>query len=162
MKILVVSDTHSQLDTLQMVLSRGKYDKIFHLGDSEGDELKISLMSGIPLEIVRGNCDIFSQLSDTIITSIAGNNIMLTHGHRYYVKSGHDELVRAARQNGAKYVFYGHTHKPFLQNIDGITVANPGSLSYPRGGGPSFMELEENAGALKITLKYLDEIISNE
>ena len=29
-------------------------------------------------------------------------------------------------------VMFGHTHKPYFEQKDGITVLNPGSLAYPR------------------------------
>ena len=43
----------------------------------------------------------------------------------------------AARQGsrGKDIVMFGHTHKPYLDTEDGITILNPGSLSYPRQEG---------------------------
>ena len=32
-------------------------------------------------------------------------------------------------------VMFGHTHKPYFEQKDGITVLNPGSLAYPRQEG---------------------------
>lgn len=160
MKILVISDTHGHLSNLKRILAYNHYDRIFHLGDGEGDELKISLMADAPLEIVKGNCDIFSQLSNDLILTVAGQRMMLTHGHLYNVKRGMFDLVRTAKSNEAKYVFYGHTHVPFLQEIDGVAVANPGSLSYPRGyDGSTYieMEIDENK-KIQMTLKRVEDL----
>ena len=43
-------------------------------------------------------------------------------------------------------VMFGHTHKPYLDMGEDITVLNPGSLSYPRqvGRKGSYMILEIN------------------
>ena len=30
----------------------------------------------------------------------------------------------------------GHTHKPFIEKVDGITILNPGSVGQPRDGNP--------------------------
>jgi len=39
---------------------------------------------------------------------------------------------------------FGHTHRPYFEERDGITVLNPGSLSFPRQEGrkSSYMILE--------------------
>ena len=46
---------------------------------------------------------------------------------------------------------FGHTHRPYLDDSQGIIVLNPGSLSYPRQQGrkPSYMimELDESGQA---------------
>ncbi len=39
--------------------------------------------------------------------------------------------------------FFGHTHLPFWEVMQGVLLLNPGSLSRPRGSfGPSFAVLE--------------------
>ena len=36
---------------------------------------------------------------------------------------------------------YGHTHRPYLKTVDGVTILNPGSLGYPRQSShiPTYM-----------------------
>ena len=71
---------------------------------------------------------------------------MITHGHYYYVSMGVEVLVGEARARGADIVMFGHTHKPFLEEREGVIVLNPGSLSYPRQQGHrgSYMIMEIN------------------
>ncbi len=63
MKILIVSDTHRQHESLKKVLKKvGKIDKMIHLGDIEGYEEYIRELAGCPVEMVAGNNDFFSPL----------------------------------------------------------------------------------------------------
>lgn len=53
---------------------------------------------------------------------------------------------------------FGHTHKPCLDMRKGITVLNPGSLSFPRQDGrrPSYMLMEiDREGEAHYTVNYL-------
>ena len=56
----------------------------------------------------------------------------MTHGHNYYVNSRKDMIRSAAVQRGARIALFGHTHVPYLEEQEGILIANPGSLSLPR------------------------------
>ena len=53
---------------------------------------------------------------------------------------------------------YGHTHRPVVEEEDGILVINPGSLTFPRQQGrrPSYavMDVEEGKD-LQVEIKYL-------
>lgn len=63
-----------------------------------------------------------------------------------------------AKSRGCDIAMYGHTHRPFLDVIDGVTVLNPGSLSYPRQEGrrPSYMIIHVDAdGKMDYQQKYL-------
>ncbi len=50
------------------------------------------------------------------------------------------------RRKGAegRFVMFGHTHRPFFEEMDEIIVLNPGSLSFPRQEGRkgSYMIME--------------------
>ena len=115
MKILIVSDTHRKDDNLRRVIEEEKpIDMLIHLGDSEGSEAWIGdwVNEGCCLEMVMGNNDFFSSLERELELELRGHRILLTHGHR-----------------------------PFLEERGGVTILNPGSLSYPRQEGrkPSYM-----------------------
>lgn len=82
----------------------------------------------------------------------------ITHGHYYYVSLGVEELRRQAVARGYQVAMFGHTHKPYLETKDGVTILNPGSLSYPRQEGrrPSYMIMDiDEAGEAHYTQKYL-------
>ena len=161
MKILVVSDTHRKDDNLKLVLSEEcPLDMLIHLGDAEGSEHFIPdwVNPECRMEMVLGNNDFFSRLDREREIDIAGHKAFITHGHYYGVSMGPEGLVDEAKSRGCDIAMYGHTHRPFLEVIDGVTVLNPGSLSYPRQEGrrPSYMIIQVDAdGKMDYQQKYL-------
>ena len=161
MKILVVSDTHRKDDNLKLVLSEEcPLDMLIHLGDAEGSEHFIPdwVNPECRMEMVLGNNDFFSRLDREREIDIAGHKAFITHGHYYGVSMGPEGLVDEAKSRGCDIAMYGHTHRPFLDVIDGVTVLNPGSLSYPRQEGrrPSYMISHVDAdGKMDYQQKYL-------
>ena len=161
MKILVVSDTHRKDDNLTLVLSEEcPLDMLIHLGDAEGSEHFIPdwVNPECRMEMVLGNNDFFSRLDREREIDIAGHKAFITHGHYYGVSMGPEGLVDEAKSRGCDIAMYGHTHRPFLDVIDGVTVLNPGSLSYPRQEGrrPSYMIIHVDAdGKMDYQQKYL-------
>lgn len=158
MKILIVSDTHKHNENMFQILEDiGQLDMVIHCGDAEGAEHIIREKINCPLYIVSGNNDFFSELDNEIVFNIEEKNILLTHGHYYYVSMGMDRLVEEAKSRDIDIVIYGHTHRPHIENIDGVTVLNPGSISYPRQNDkvPTYilMETDEN-GDIYFTLNY--------
>ncbi len=124
----------------------GKFDMLIHLGDLEGGEAYVEAALDCPVHMVAGNNDFFSDLKREEEFEIGGYRVMITHGHYYYVSMGVEVLVGEARARGADIVMFGHTHKPFLEEREGVIVLNPGSLSYPRQQGHrgSYMIMEIN------------------
>ena len=161
MKILVVSDTHRKDDNLKLVIEKtAPIDMLIHLGDAEGSERFIPewVNPHCFMAMVQGNNDFFTALKPELEIEIGGHKALLTHGHYYGVSMGPEGLADEARCRGCDIAMYGHTHRPFLGVIDGVTVLNPGSLSYPRQEGrrPSYMimTVEEN-GKIKYQQMYL-------
>ena len=161
MKILVVSDTHRKDDNLKLVLSEEcPLDMLIHLGDAEGSEHFIPdwVNPECRMEMVLGNNDFFSRLDREREIDIAGHKAFITQGHYYGVSMGPEGLVDEAKSRGCDIAMYGHTHRPFLDVIDGVTVLNPGSLSYPRQEGrrPSYMIIHVDAdGKMDYQQMYL-------
>ena len=159
MKILVFSDSHRRIENIRkMALIEKSYDRAIHLGDSEGIENEIKSILGCPVDMVSGNCDYFSGLSDFLAVKIGKYKCILCHGHLLDARRGTEGLVYAAKEKNADYVFYGHTHIPLIKKIDDITVVNPGSISLPRGGfSPSYIVLNtNNDGEMTVEIKYID------
>ena len=145
MKILIVSDTHAKHGNLDYVLEQaGSIDLFIHLGDVEGDEEYLDAVIECEKHIVRGNNDFFSRLPREEEFDIGKYHVFITHGHYYYVSMDVDTIIEEARSRNADIVMFGHTHKPYFSQKDGLTVLNPGSLSYPRQDGrkPSYMVME--------------------
>ena len=159
MKILIVSDTHGKTEYLESVLEKEKpLDRLIHLGDIEGDEDYIPVIAECPVEIVAGNNDFFSDLPGECVIQIGRYKALLTHGHYYYVNAGIRHIKGEAIDRKVDIAMYGHTHRPMLTQEDGVTVLNPGSISYPRQEGrrPSYiiMELDEK-GEATFWIKYI-------
>lgn len=161
MKILVVSDTHGHTGNLVEVLRRVKpIDALVHCGDVEGQENYIRTQAECPCYMVKGNNDFFSELPREELFQLGGYSVMVTHGHMYGVSMDTAILEEEARSRGVQVVMFGHTHRPFLEQKEGLTILNPGSLSYPRQRGrrPGFLIMEiDRDGEAHYTQNYLED-----
>ncbi|MCR4567440.1 MAG: YfcE family phosphodiesterase [Pseudobutyrivibrio sp.] len=160
MKILVVSDTHCRAENLRDAIEIEKPDRIFHLGDGQGVEDKIWMMSEVPLECVCGNCDWGADLPKDIVLEVGKHVVMLTHGHFYGVEYGYTKIAEAAKEKGCDVVLYGHTHVPTIDRYEDLIIANPGSISQPRqqSGEHTYMTIMvDNEGEFKMDLHSLEE-----
>ena len=159
-KILIVSDTHGKHTYLEKVLEDVKpIDMLIHCGDVEGGEETIQKLADCPVHMVAGNNDFFSDLPREEEFTIGKYNVLLTHGHYYYISMGTDMLKEDARARGFDLVMFGHTHRPYLEYAKDITVLNPGSISYPRQEGrrPSYMIMDiDRLGEAHFTLRYVE------
>lgn len=158
-KVLLISDTHGFHENLEEVVRlEAPFDRVLHMGDTEGWDPVIEEIVGVPVEFVAGNCDWASALPSEKTVVIGGVRIFMTHGHEYYVTTGMDVLRDQAMSCGCQIALFGHTHRPLLEQYGGVTIANPGSISRPRQPGyvPSYgvLSIDEN-GVSKIDLKFL-------
>jgi putative phosphoesterase len=106
---------------------------------------------------VRGNID--SDAGMPLIRRIdaAGRLVIAAHGHRYPLGEGLSCLVRAAKDEGARAFFFGHTHIPHFEERSGVAILNPGSLSRPRGPwGPSLAIVEAPDSSSCIDAKFYE------
>lgn len=154
MKILVVSDTHGDFNSLsRAVKAQPDAEVIVHCGD--GDEQVQLLKETIKDKMivgVRGNCDWNSFLPSKETLKICGKKIFITHGHLYNAKMGLYKVVCAAREEGADILLYGHTHIAMNTYEDGLYVMNPGSCSgYMASYG--IIEITENGDVLTNIVK---------
>lgn len=127
MKILVFSDSHGRLGLMADAIERERPHRVFFLGDHYRDGQALAdAYPDIPMELVRGNCD-WDKAPDELIVEAGGVKFLLTHGHRYYVKSGTDGLACAAREKGVDVACFGHTHDALNMPDHGILLFNPGT-----------------------------------
>lgn len=141
MKIAIVSDTHGDIADLVLALRATKPDRFIHLGDYESDARAIARETKLPYDAVGGNCD--GSRNPGKLLTIDGKKIFLTHGHLFGVKMNLTRLYYHALEMGADVVFFGHTHRPFLENSGGILFCNPGSASRPVFGEGTFALWED-------------------
>ena len=146
-KVAVVSDTHSHLDSRIADIVR-ECDIAVHAGDICGVEV-IEAMKPKSGEIiaVTGNNDPYCHFSDTqlpesLTFEIAGETIAVEHGHRHGMSKPSHESLRKAHPD-AKLVVYGHTHKQVIDKEAKPWVINPGAAGKTRThGGPKCLVLE--------------------
>lgn len=145
MKVLIVSDTHGRHKNLDRALQEaGPIDMFIHLGDVEGGEEYINAVVTCEKHIVRGNNDFFTELPREEEFFIGVQKVFISHGHNYYVSLDPQQIKEEGRARNVDIVMFGHTHRPYLDQDEDITVLNPGSLSYPRQEGRkgSYMIME--------------------
>ena len=145
MRVLIISDTHGRHAGLDRALEEaGKIDMFIHLGDVEGGEDYINAVVDCEKHMVKGNNDFFSDLPREEEFYIGKYKAFITHGHPYYVSLDPEYIREEGEARKVDIVMFGHTHKPYLDQKDGITVLNPGSISFPRQEGRkgSYMILE--------------------
>lgn len=134
--ITVFSDLHySKLpEKIKNVAEESSY--CFFLGDgihSVGD-----IILHKEFHAVKGNCDDFTGFPDEEVIEVEKVKILVTHGHRYHVKRDLLSLLYRAKELNCRLVFYGHTHFAEENEIDGITLINPGAIESPGTGTPSY------------------------
>ena len=86
-KVIVVSDTHRQNENYFKVLEMHKPDMVIHCGDVEGSEYALTEAADCPVHMVAGNNDFFSDLPKELELSVDGYQVLVTHGHHYYVST---------------------------------------------------------------------------
>ena len=135
LKLLVISDTHGNINSAVKAIEKEKCDYCIHLGDMAQDcEDLESIFPRQKFIFVKGNNDFWlrdSAYPDERCFELGGKKIFACHGHKFHVKSGLYALKARAKELGAHIALYGHTHVKHLENDSSLWVMNPGaSLSY--------------------------------
>ena len=117
----VISDTHGLLrpEVLKIFSS---INLIIHAGDIGTLETLAELQSLAPVVAVRGNNDTgpwAKKVPETCVAQIAGARVYVLHNLK--------EIGVNPASAGFDVVVSGHSHRPSLQNIDGVLFLNPGS-----------------------------------
>ena len=136
MRIGLISDTHNLLRPEVLAYLRGS-DHILHAGDICGDAVLQELARIAPLTAVRGNNDHggwAERLQEREHVRLGGVTILVVHDLA--------DLRRAPDTGGAVVVVTGHSHKPVVEERNGVLYVNPGSA------GPRRFKLPISAGEL--------------
>ena len=131
MRLVVTSDTHKRSRDFFNIIERHRdtTDIFINLGDSEKEVEEFNMLyPKLRLETVCGNCDFYSTAPVYKMLNCAGKKVLITHGHKYFVKHGYQALQEFAKQEGADIVLFGHTHTPYVETVDGIQYMNPGAV----------------------------------
>ncbi len=144
MRILVMSDCHGSKRAVEEVLSRHEdISTVFYLGDGVEAFLSVvELYKNKNHHIVSGNCDwscAYPLYGEVILEGV---RIVYTHGHRYNVKYGTEQLYDMAVNTKAQLVLYGHSHIAESVYRDGIYLVNPGALHGAREGKEGYAVID--------------------
>ena len=153
MKIVVCSDNHSSVKTLEKILKDNpNCDYYWHLGDSEA----FSEKELYPFISVQGNND-YLNLPYCRIIEVGKHRFMLTHGHRH-LRGDLNTFYHYAKSNQCDVVLYGHTHMFSDYTYNDVRFINPGSCLYNRDGSEAcyaILNINEK-GNIKVLKKLVD------
>ena len=158
-KILVVSDSHGNVENMVFAVKKEEPDMIIHLGDcwADSQELKEEFPD-IPMERVPGNCDMSREPAEKILI-IDGVRVLICHGHTYNVKSSYLSLEMAALEKEVDVALFGHTHRVFYDYHNGIRFLNPGSIgSFAWGAPPSYgiLTIDGDGETIRTDVAYIE------
>lgn len=140
---MFVSDIHGSIEKLEEIIeifNKENANKLVILGDTAShtddatNEKIAELLNSLKdkIEVIRGNCDTRSfeeklefEMFDMDNLYVNGKFVTITHGHYYNCYD--------LPYNCGEIFIQGHTHIPMLQQINGKILANPGSITKPRG-----------------------------
>ena len=148
LRIMVLSDSHGNAFALRRaILAQKEAEHIFFLGDCLRDiEALFEEFPHRKFHTVCGNCDYESFVPSTAMENLNGTLIFYSHGHPYFVKQSPVPFLQAAEKRNANIALFGHTHSSLIKYENGVWLVNPGSVSLPREGKPSYavIDIEEN------------------
>jgi uncharacterized protein len=134
-RIGLISDTHGLLRPEAKAFLRGS-DHLIHAGDIGASAILAELAALAPLTAVRGNCDQGPWAGTLRATELLQIGALLIHVL-------HD-LGQLEPDPPARIVVSGHSHKPRIEERDGVLFVNPGSA------GPRRFKLPVTLGELQI------------
>jgi uncharacterized protein len=117
----VISDTHGLLRQDALDALQG-CDRIIHAGDVGSPDVLEQLRRLAPIVAVRGNVD-----TGAWALALPRSEAVELAGHTIYVLHILAELDLQPAPAGISAVVYGHSHKPSIEDRDGVLYLNPGS-----------------------------------
>lgn len=152
MKLGLISDTHDFLDPRIPELFAG-VDHILHAGDVGQHALLLELALIAPVTAVNGNTDDGLPLRETELVTLGGKKFLIHHIVTPGV--GSPAIDRRLRDDAPDVVMFGHTHKPFAEQVGSILYFNPGYAGRKRFDMPrSVVVMEIKRG--KITHRFVE------
>lgn len=134
----VISDTHGLLRQEAIEALRGS-DHILHAGDVGDPEILDRLRRLAPVTAVRGNVD-----TEAWARKLPMSEVVELGRLCIYMLHNLDELDLRPEAAGFRVVVYGHSHRPKIEEKNGVLYFNPGSA------GPRRFKLPISVGRLII------------
>ena len=158
-KILVLSDSHGNINNMMLAVKRCLPDRIIHLGDCISDAHKLHRkFPNIPMDCVPGNCDYEQDMAEQIL-DIEGIPVLICHGHSFNVKAGYLDIEMGALEMDVKLALFGHTHRVFYDRHNGLVLMNPGSIGSPPWGVPpsyGILQMDGDTGMIDMEIAYIE------
>ena len=150
-RIGLISDTHGLLRPEATAFLRG-CDHIVHAGDIGQPDVLRELARLAPVTAVRGNNDRAPWAA-----SVPETDVLRIGEVFLYVLHDLDELDLDPRAAGFRVVVSGHSHRPLVEERDGVLYVNPGSSGPRRFKLPiAVAELQITGTAVEARLVELD------
>ena len=159
MNILLISDTHQNIEFVQIMVDTEKNaDLVIHLGDDYQDA-QLFIDAGIPLIRVPGTWT--PEYSNPMIDNrrfetFFGWKLFLTHTPTAAPQDLPDDIdpEQVIRDKQCDIFCHGHTHHPMISKAKCVTILNPGHLTSPidRGARASFARLDVSNEACTINI----------
>ena len=135
MKVLVLSDIHGDRKRFKDILKQHEdAEQVLSLGDTG---LKRKLLQKHDVIAIKGNTPFDAGFTYEHVMILRERRILLTHGHKYKVKSTHQKLYQRMLDEDCHIAMYGHTHAVAFQEIAGRYILPPGSAGDARGENAS-------------------------
>ena len=134
----LISDTHGLVRPKALAALRG-VSLILHAGDVGSSQVLEALKGLAPVVAVRGNNDKgewAQKLRDREVVAVGAVNIYLLHNVK--------EIDLSPAATGFQVVVSGHSHKPSVQERQGVLYVNPGSA------GPRRFSLPVSVARLRV------------
>ena len=130
--------THGLLRSQAIEVLRGS-DRILHAGDVGAPEILEALAQIAPVTAVRGNVD-----TDAWARALPETEVIEAGGVSIYILHDLGQLDLKPEAAGFRVVIYGHSHRPKVEEKNGVLYFNPGSA------GPRRFHLPVSVGRLTI------------
>ncbi len=131
MKIGIISDTHGHLDRRVETIFAG-VDHILHAGDIGDALIALELQFIAPVTAVLGNCDSLPGHRITEIIELAGKKFLIHHIVNPWALT--EPLAKRIAKEKPAVVVFGHTHRRFAEQVNGVFFLNPGYAGKPKLG----------------------------
>lgn len=155
MKILVLSDSHGNIDNMEAAVERERPEMILHLGDCWRDAERLAeRYPQIPMEHVPGNCDVRPEEAAEKLLFLGDCRVLICHGHTYGVKTSLLMAGYRAEEENLDAFLFGHTHRPLVDKRGKTLFLNPGTIG--KGPRPTYAVLTAEGGKIDGRTVFLD------
>ncbi|MDO8669663.1 MAG: YfcE family phosphodiesterase [Candidatus Buchananbacteria bacterium] len=140
MKLAIISDSHDNIPNTEKFLSWAKSNNIgmiIHCGDLAAPAMLKKVVAPAfsgPIHLIHGNVSdrellkkVCSEISNVTLHGDEGE--VEVEGLKIAFCYFPEKAKELAESKKYDLVFYGHTHKPWIEKIGSVVLANPGTLS---------------------------------